>query len=419
MNWLTASLLSGLLATPVVAQPEDPVSGDRIYGRVVTAAGDVFEGYIRWDKNEGSWVDLLDGSKEMPDRNLRDAERLGGERSSSRRRGIDLFGIRIHWDGDEPEWPTTASTGIRFGHLRSIEVMGDDRALLVLKSGDEVRFRRSSTDIGDGIRGIVVDDPVRGVVELRWIDVELIDFQRPAVEPAENLPARLYGTLVTNGGASFTGYVAWDVDEILTSDVLDGDDEGGRRQKIPFSEIRAIERYGPDAARVVLGTGEELILDGTNDVNEHNGGILIADPALGQIRVGWTEFSGITFHDPPAVPRYEDFDGGRMLRGVVRSDDGSDLSGYIRWDNDEEYTWEILNGYSEGVAFDVEFGAVASIEKRGGQRCRVTLVDGRTFELEGSNDVDEHNKGIFVTGEDGETRLIAWDSFRQVSFERS
>ena len=39
---------------PVVHQ----VSGDnQLYGRVVTTAGEEFEGYVRWDKNEGSWAD--------------------------------------------------------------------------------------------------------------------------------------------------------------------------------------------------------------------------------------------------------------------------------------------------------------------------------------------------------------------------
>ena len=57
-------LLSAALAGPAWAQ-----DGDRIWGRIYTTSGDVYEGFIRWDRNEGSWVDVLDGSKEIPEEN--------------------------------------------------------------------------------------------------------------------------------------------------------------------------------------------------------------------------------------------------------------------------------------------------------------------------------------------------------------
>ncbi len=40
------------------------ISGDnRLYGTVTTLNGRRYEGYIRWDRNEGSWADLLDANK--------------------------------------------------------------------------------------------------------------------------------------------------------------------------------------------------------------------------------------------------------------------------------------------------------------------------------------------------------------------
>ncbi len=44
----------------------------------------------------------------------------------------------------------------------------------------------------------------------------------------------------------------------------------------------------------------------------------------------------------------------------------------------------------------------------------MTLLDGRTFELEGSNDVDRDNKGIFVEQDDGSMVLVRWDDFDQM-----
>src|SRR5688500_11712437 len=92
-------LLPALLALALgAASPHDP-SQDRLYGRVVTAAGAVFEGFIRWDKNAGSWDDLLNGMKDLPSSNRRDAERLRG--STGGDRTFNILGLRISWDRDE------------------------------------------------------------------------------------------------------------------------------------------------------------------------------------------------------------------------------------------------------------------------------------------------------------------------------
>ncbi|MFQ5704375.1 MAG: hypothetical protein ACE5HT_10160 [Gemmatimonadales bacterium] len=52
---------ANLLAT--APQSEAP---DRLFGRITTTDGQVLEGFIRWDKNEGSVLDLLDASKRIP-----------------------------------------------------------------------------------------------------------------------------------------------------------------------------------------------------------------------------------------------------------------------------------------------------------------------------------------------------------------
>jgi len=389
---------------------------DRLYGRVVTAGGEVYEGYIRWDRNEGSWADLLDGSKELPWENIREAERLSGRERTRREHSVRILGLRISWDDDEDPYPSSASSGIRFGHLRSLAVTGDDRALLTLKSGQEIELEGGSTDIGDELRGLVVEDPERGEVELRWRDLDVVEFTQVPAGVAPPSAPRLYGTLRTRGGLEFTGYLAWDVDEILGSDVLDGE-EHGRSRKVPFNRIAAIEGDGPSGARVILENGEEITLRGSNDVDSGNRGITIADPALGEVTVDWDAFDGIVLHvPPPGGGAYEGFDGGRPLYGTVETADGERYTGSIRWDNDEAYTWEILNGRAQDVEFDIELGQVRSIRREDARGARVTLLDGRAFDLEGSNDVDGDNKGIFVTPDDGGTVMIPWRDFREATF---
>ena len=71
----------------------------------------------------------------------------------------------------------------------------------------------------------------------------------------------------------------------------------------------------------------------------------------------------------------------------------------IRWDADEAASWEFLNGRADDVVFTIEFGYVSRIERGQAFGARVTLLDGRTFELDDSNDVrlgqqgDPHRSG--------------------------
>ena len=397
---LIVFLLLPMMPATILAQHVQ----DRLYGRLVTEDGDVYEGLIRWDKNEVGWVDLLDGSKRI--------EREDHER---RRNRIRVFGIDF---GSLDDGVRTRKSGIRFGHLRSIEKTGRDRALLTLRSGEEIAFRGGSTDIGHEIRGIIVEDRREGETTFEWRDFDHIEFL-PTPPNAESVYGeRLYGTLTTREGDVFTGYVCWDVDEALDADILDGRDEDGARRKIPFAEIDALFREGRTRTRVVLRDGGEVVLHGTNDVNDENRGILILDPALEQIRVPWEAFDELRLEAPERPVTYRDFDGSGPLRGVVYTRDGDKYTGRIRWDDDEAASWEMLNGESGDVGFAVEFGFIREIERASSRSARVTLRDGRSFELRGSNDVNDDNDGIVVELRNGDVVVIEWDEFERVRFDK-
>ena len=88
----------------------------------------------------------------------------------------------------------------------------------------------------------------------------------------------------------------------------------------------------------------------------------------------------------------------------------------VTWENDEAWSWEILDGQAGDVDLDVEFGQLRSIRRLGSWGSEVTLLDGRTFEMEGSNDVADGNKGLYVTLDDGETVLVPWRAGTAVAF---
>jgi hypothetical protein len=159
------------------------------------------------------------------------------------------------------------------------------------------------------------------------------------------------------------------------------------------------------------------VLRGSNDVNDGNRDIMVAIPALGEVRVEWDEFDRLDFERPPAAADASVFRRGGRLWGTVSARGGETQVGWIRWDNDEEFGWEMLDGdLVDGVAFDVELGQVEAIERVGYDRSRVTLLDGRSFVLGDSNDVDEGNRGIYVERADGALVLVPWDRFESVRF---
>lgn len=385
----------------------------RIYGKVYTEDGDVLEGLIRWDRNEASWVDILDGTKEIPEDYGREARTERG-RYREKQKKVELFGLEIYSEGGD-YYSKSALSGLRFGHIKMLKVVDDNTALLRLKSGQEVELSGGSTDLGSNIREIIIEDRREGEWELLWDDIDSIVFMEAKPDLRSNFGNRLYGTLVTRRGDSFTGWVCWDVDEVFTLDILDGE-EDGRSRKIKFDKIRSIERYSSSGATVTLTSGDELVLKGTNDVDDDNRGILISDPSFGQVTVDWDEFERIDFKQPSRQVTYNDIPVSRELYGTVYRESGDKVRGKIRWDNDEEYTWELLDGKYRDLDFDVEFGLVDKIEKRR-RGSIVTTKDGRELRLEDSNDVDDDNKGIFVTTDDGDRVVIDWDEFDRVDFK--
>ncbi len=366
------------IAEPIVVEPgRAPLTGiNRLYGTVTTVHGRQLTGYIRRDRNEGSWTDLLDATK----------PRYRGGSSLS---------------------------GIRFGHVDRIDVTGRKSALFTLRNGQQMELTANASDLGTGLRGLLVDEGNGLIAEFSWRDLESIDFEAPgAVRPSE---VRMFGTVTARDGLDFTGYVTWDVDEIYSTDILDGDVDG-RRLQIPFGDIETIERYSSWSSRVTLNSGETVILEGTNDVDLSISGIEVSDATLGAVKLDWDDFDEVRFFEAEDDVAAARFDGGAPLSGTVYTVDGDAYEGEIIWDADEMYTWEMLNGDIGDIEFHIEFGNIERIEKTS-RGAAVTLRDGRTFDLSGSNDVDRGNRGLLIRT-DGREFEIDWRRFREAEFSR-
>jgi hypothetical protein len=374
------------------------LAGGEIYGTIYTDRDREYTGAIRWDKNENFWDDILDSRKR---------DKVYVEHGGST---VRILGFEI---GDKDGYWTTSDLKIAFGHVKVIEPRRGDRVRLELKSGERIMARATGTDLGHDMRGLLIIDERLGEVELEWGDVDRIEFTQG---PGRGLDGeRLYGTVATDGG-DLTGYVVWDKDEALRGDILDGR-EDGRKRKIPFGEIRSIERRGSSGSRVTLLDGEELDLEDSNDVDDDNRGIDVIVPGLGVAEIDWDEFDHVTFADPPPSRSYSDFDGGRRLYGTVRDDHDRSHTGYIVWDLDEQYTWEYLDGEEKDINYGIPFENIQSINRHSRHAAEVVLKNGDVLILSGSNDVDRDNKGILVEMADGDEVELDWYDFESVQFQ--
>jgi hypothetical protein len=388
----------------------------RIYGRIHTDRGDILEGPIRWDKNEASWDDMIDGNKERPKKHDKKRRRKYGDDDGTR---VKLFGLTIFSDGSG--WGGSLSqSAIAFGHIKELIPDSDDGAELLLKSGETVFIEGSSSDLGTGVREIIIETADEGELELDWYDIDHIEFMDGG-DVESDMGERIYGTVTTSRAGEYTGWICWDVDETFTKDIIDGRDKR-RKRKIKFAKIGSIEKISSQASSVTTKDGKEIRLDDSNDVDSGNRGITISDRKLGRIIVEWDEFERLDLEEPPAdaYVSYDDFDGGKRMFGTVYDEEGESFTGYIRWDDDEEFTWEILDGDYRDVNFDIAFGNIKSIEKLSRRKSRITLWDGRTFQLRGSNDVNDENKGIIIFEkldiDEDDALYVDWEDFERIEF---
>lgn len=346
---------------------------------------------------------------------------------------------------------------------------------------------------------IDIDNPRRGGVRLSASDIGRIEFAAaPGGQEASS--ARLVGSVEDDTGRTFRGLVTWDRRAVLWSDSLGSRFGESDRPAIRFDEVRSIEK-DTDGARVTLVSGEVVQLTGSNrprsgarsvsigiprivSVGARSSGrrrgdpageVTVIDPGLGTVTIDWDEFSvlrldrdeagagpeipGPEVPDPgPDAPDNGRFDGGAPLRGVVVTHDGEEIEGRIRWNALKEWTWDRLYANSEGVGIAAEFQNIARVEQvafpdlpphlrlaPGSSlpgRALVTLLDGRSYEMRGTNDLGSGNLGILVrtaeppgapgpseatvSGAAGEAgtegggwRFVAWDDVREVRLEHA
>lgn len=401
MKWKSTFILA-LIASSVLTQPIfaiAPNTSGMIYGEVSTRNGNVYRGVMRWGNEEIFWGDLFNSAKV-------NRPHVEHAKADKRERDFEVFGYRVSVHRES----TSRQFMVRFGDIERIEITGRESGEVILKSGSRIEVDGGSNDVGNSI---TVHDQTIGAIELKWRDLETITFMNtPATATFD--ASRLYGVVETSD-RTFDGFVQWDKEECLSTDLLNGHSEDGKLN-IPMGNIKRIERYSKRSCDVFMQDGRSFRLSGTNDVNHENRGIMVETKDYGRVVITWDEFRSVTFEPASKTgPTYSSYAQQRRLKGTVIGRDGQETEGFISYDLDEEETWEMLNGHLNGVEYILPMGDIQSIEPRGSW-AKVTLRNGHTLELEDTADVSNRNAGVLVIKGEKET-LFEWDQIARIDFD--
>ncbi len=394
-----------ILPKPVQAQDEG-----FIYGKITTEDGDVYQGAIRWGKEEVYWTDMFNASKtDNPNLDYLSRDELDQMRYGRRDYDNGVATWVSNWSSSRT---SVHEFSCMFGVIKSIEPSRWDEIEVTLQDGSVVEVDGDGyNDIGNKIR--VRDDEI-GQIELSWRRIEKIEFMDTPSQLDSKFGEPLYGTVETDFG-KFTGFVQWDHDERVSTDVLDGDTYDGD-VSIEFGKIKSIENRG-SRSQVTLMSGRELVLRGSNDVDEGNRGIIVTVDGLGRVDIPWRDFEKVTFEEnfKKSGPAYSSFKNIKKLSGTVTTTKG-DLKGGIIYDLDETYDYEVLNGRDDDLEYVIPFANIKEIAPRSYRYSVVTLRDGSELRLERSQDVNEDNTGLLVF--DGKDPVyVAWREVENIKFD--
>ena len=395
-----AAAAAPVVEAPAAARAQSGAAAGFLYAQAVLLNGKTYEGRLRFDDEEAFWGDYFNSSKEPP-AYLRDAPNRGGVHRVEKVLGIPLFDHTEEWG---------RQFVVRFGDLEKIEVSGGGRASVFLKGGMELEIRGGSNDLGGEI---VIWDKAEGETRIDWRKLRTLRFlpTPPSLTAAEK---RFYGKLKTTTG-ELTGFIQWDQEECLSTDVLSGNVRGKDRD-VQLGELKAIERQGDDS-RFLFRDGHEEVLGGTNDVDDSNRGIWVDDARFGRVLVNWDAFVRLDIEDPPTSgPAYTDYGPTRPLEGKVKLKDGKVHQGQIIYDLDEAYGWEMLDGQDGELEYSIPFGMVAKI-KPAADTAEVTLKNGQKLHLGNTHDVDDGNAGLLVGNEIGKRVYLAWKDVDSIELD--
>ncbi len=392
------------------SQPASHRQQGLIYGRVATVEDLTLEGVLRWGNEEAFWDDLFIARKQINQEVFR---HLSGDEIRQLTRQPEKAALDwSFWGLWEPRYPS----GLQqfrcfFGDMAAIEVTGPTTAVVYYKDG------RNQPVQDGGIPGKELHVYDRDDVETRieWGRIRKIEFLPTPPQARKKQVQPLYGSVFTPQGA-FKGFIQWDVQERLSTDLLDGKDEGGKVSLL-FDDIQEIRSEG-DSSTIRTYSGRTYTLGGGDDVGPGNHGIIVKNIQLGHVRILWSQFRFVRFdRKPPELsPGYHDFGLPGTICSSIRTVDGESVSGRTVFDLDETLTLETLEGRKDGVFYHIPIRNIRQIIRKNYHVSGVILRNGDQLYLSEEHDLTDANWGLLVWVNDVRIRYIPWNQIESITF---
>lgn len=395
----------GLVVLLSLSDMLEAQDGGLMYGRVKTMSGTEYIGNIRWGGEEVFWTDVFNASK-------LDTKVFGHVLKDKDKEGID-WSLTSIWDDYRSN--SVHEFSCQFGNIRNLTYTDHNRALITLKNGSKIKVGGSGYN--DIMASVTILDEELGKIKVKGSNVRSVDFMNTPESLDPKFGVALYGAVHTFEGDSVKGYIQWDHDERLSTDVLDGHSHS-QNLKIPMGKIVRIEP-SRNSSKVELISGREFVMSGTNDVAEGNRGVIVTAEGLGRTSIPWSDIYYVSFDksEKTSGPSYADFKSPKALSGQVILINDKKYSGFFAFDMDEVWEFEFLDGHSKNWEFKVPFSNIRTISPRNSKYSLIELKEGSKILLGNSRDVSSQNGGILLfKDKDKEPIIIDWDEVDRIIF---
>lgn len=388
-----------------------------IYGKIYTYQGHVYEGPIRWGDEEVYWTDLFNASKDK-NTNLnylsrKEKDELDESLARSQRDMLGPFAFLQRFNiGRAFDDEYVHQFTCQFGDIKSLRPSSSGKKVDVeVRSGAVFSIDGSGyNDIGGEIN--IIDQKI-GTLTIDWHDIEKIEFENTPAKLSKKFGNALYGSVATYHHGIYTGYIAWDNDERISSDKLDGYSDS-KKVAVPFGAISSIENQ-TSSSMVVLKSGKEIEMRGSNDVNSENRGIIVYTEDGLMVEVPWSEFKKLTLNDTPfPMKKYESFQSQKEINSTIITSDGKSVAGNTIIDLDEQYDFELYQGKCERMEFTMPMRMLKKIAVKGRNSVEVQLKNGKKLLLESSQDTGENNQGVLVFTSARNPVYIPWERVNEI-----
>lgn len=418
---LVVGIAIGLLI--ILSQANAQEKNIFLYGEVTTINGDKYTGALRWGNDEVYWTDLLNAEKTSNDflkfLSKKEIQQMSDQEGGNSWLGID-FGVLSIWEDKFTR--TNHQFDTRFGDIKSVKPSGRSRAQVTLKNGVILEVIGSNhEDIGTSVS---IMDYELGEIKIDWNRMEKVDFMESGKKLEHVFGEPIFAKVNAGRRGTFKGTVQWDQgvaknshNERFLDDILNGKDRDGEKQ-IPFRSIAKITK-SRNGVEVILKSGREFFLTGSNDVNNENSGILVNDPEVGQVVIPWRDFETLEMLDDTDMGMsYSDFPVSKGLTATVITIDGEEYKGLLAYDLDEAWEFEILDGKDDRVTYKIPFRNIKNIIPKNYAYSMVILKNGTNLLLGESRDVSDQNDGVLVfPSKNAKPEFIRWSKIDEIIFD--